>query len=101
MSFALGPFTPAGTVARAVTSGSSAVALPLKARDQVMVTNEGGGSTAFIEFGDSTVVASAGSSTPILSGAAYIFTINPNVTHMAAVTVSGSALVYATIGQGA
>lgn len=104
MSFALGPFTPAKngtiTVSATTTTGNSALKVP-SARDQVMVTNDAGGSTAFIEFGDSTVEAVAATSTPVLPGAAYIFTINPGMTHMAVITGTGTATVYATVGQGA
>lgn len=104
MSFALGPFTPAKngttTVGATTTTASGALKVP-SARDQVMVTNAAGGSTAFIEFGDSTVTASATTSTPVLPGAAYIFTINPEMTHIAVITGTGTATVYATVGQGA
>jgi hypothetical protein len=98
---ALGPFTPAGTVNVAATTATGSVALPLVARDQIMVTNDAGGSLAFIAFGDSTVEADDATSTPVLPGAAYVFTINPNTTHMAAITGTGTATVYATAGQGA
>lgn len=98
---ALAPFSPAGTVNVSATTTTANVALPLVARDQVMVTNAPGGSTAFIAFGDSTVTASAATSTPVLPGAAYTFTINPQQTHMAAITGTGTATVYATVGQGA
>lgn len=101
MSFSLGPFTPAGTVNVAATTTTASVALPLVSRDQVMVTNDAGGSLAFVAFGDSTVTASAATSTPVLPGAAYVFTINPQQTHMAAITGTGTATVYATAGQGA
>ena len=99
---ALAPFTPAGTVNVAATDSTANVALPLVARDQVMVTNAPGGSLAFVKFGDSTVEADEDTDTPINPGAAYTFTINPSTTHIAAITgTGGSATVYATAGQGA
>lgn len=98
----LAPFTPAGTVNIAATDSTANVALPLVARDQVMVTNAPGGSLAFVKFGDDTVESDEDTETPILPGAAYTFTINPTVTHMAAITgTGGSATIYATVGQGA
>lgn len=95
----MNPFTPSATVNVAATTTTANVALADSAVDQVLVTVPAGDAMAFVAFGDSTVTASAASSTPILPGAAYIFTVGP-VTHMAAITGAATATVYATIGQG-
>lgn len=95
----MNPFTPAGTVNVSATTSSDRVELAAGAIDQVMVTVPAGDAMAFVEFGDSTVVATAASSTPVLPGAAYIFTVGP-ATHMAAITAASTATVYATGGQG-
>lgn len=103
----INPFTPGLTVNLTGGAASARVALPQPLLSgQVMVTNDAGGATAFIAFGDVTVVAAlpAGGTpangTPVLPGAAYIFTINSDVTHMAAITAGAAATLYATIGQG-
>jgi len=95
----MNPFTPGGTVNVAATTTTANVALASGAKDQVMVTNNAGGSLAFVAFGSSAVTATAATSTPVLPGAAYIFTVG-TATHMAAITGTGTATVYATAGQG-
>lgn len=94
------PFTPAATVTVPVTTVTSRVALPTPKKNQVLVTNAAGGSLAFIKFGDLNVTAAI-TDTPILPGTAYIFTIAPGVTHIAAITGTSTATVYATLGEGA
>jgi multidrug efflux pump subunit AcrA (membrane-fusion protein) len=95
------PFTPSsnGTVNVPATAASASAELLFPGNTQVMVTCAPGGDLAFVEFGDSSVTASADTSTPVLPGAAYIFTISPSATHFAAVS-AGSSTVYVTTGQG-
>jgi hypothetical protein len=97
----LNPFTPGPTVTLAVTEDSAPVALPVGLSGQIMVTSAPNSSLAFIQFGDSTVVATEAASTPVLPTAAYIFTIGPDVTHAAGITATGdTATLYFTPGQG-
>ena len=55
----------------------------------------------FINFGASSVTASASTSMPIAAGGVEILSFGPSVTHMAAITASASnQAIYATAGQG-
>lgn len=94
------PMTPGETVTLAATTASARVALPTALISQVMVTNAPGAGLAFVSFGNDTVSAAVASSTPILPGVAYVFTVPSGATHMAAITGTGSATLYATVGQG-
>lgn len=96
----LRPFNPGSTVSRAVTTASSNVALPDEAKEQIMLSTLPGDSLCFIKFGVDSSVTAALTDTPILPGAAYIFTLNPRITYVAAITPSGTATLYATIGRG-
>lgn len=64
----INPFTPQtnGTVGLVASTGSSVIQLAAGTGTQVRVINTGS-LTCYIEFGASTIVASAGSSMPILS----------------------------------
>lgn len=93
------PFSPGGTVSLAVTTSTGRVALPTSSKHQVMITSEPGGATAFIKFGDSAVNAAV-TDTPILPGAVYIFSVVHQDTHVAAITATGTATLYATLGRG-
>ena len=59
-----------------------------------------GTDTAFIAFGDSTVTASTTTGMPIPGGAVEMFTLPQNITNIAAITASGSPVLYFTTGQG-
>lgn len=96
----LNPFNPGSTVSRAVTTTSSNVALPDEAKEQIMLSTLPGDSLCFIKFGVDSNVAAAVTDTPILPGAVYILNLNPRVTHIAAITPSGTATLYATMGRG-
>lgn len=94
------PFTPTGsTVSVAATATTGNVSLGTTAGATVRVYNAGT-AAAFINFGTSTVEAAAATSVPVPVGAIEVFAIGPGVTHMAAITASGTATVYATPGQG-
>lgn len=102
MSMDTNPFTPAsaGTASRTVSGSTARVALVFGARPQtVMVTSPTANAIAFIEFGDSTVVAVAATGTPIMPGTVMVFTVGDQVTHMAAIGSSGT--LYVTSGHGA
>jgi len=97
----MNPFSPADTATLAVTETTASVALPAGAGDQIMITSAPSGSLAFIRVGDSTVVATEANGTPILPTAAYIFTIDPNATHVAGIAATGNtATLYVTRGNG-
>lgn len=94
------PFSPGPTVSLATTTATGRVALGTGPKNQVMISTLPGDGVAFINFGSSTVNAAV-TNTPILPGAVYVFTIPPGTTHVAAITGSGTATLYATLGQGA
>ena len=100
------PFHPVvgSTVSISATTSSSATALssvPV-GRFHLRIFNAGS-ATVFITRGGSTVAATT-SSYPVPSGAIEVITINnPDanpVTHVAAITASGTATVYFTVGWG-
>jgi hypothetical protein len=94
---ALAPFSPGGTVTLVSGGASTNVALPATAGDNLMITSPAGGAVAFFKTGNSTVVASVASDTPILPDTAQMFTIPPDHTHVAAI---GVATLYFTVGDG-
>lgn len=95
------PFKPqtAGTVTISATTTSAATALVSSGRTQVLVYNAGS-STVFLEFGTSAVAAVVASGLPVPSGAILVLSVDPTVTHVAAITGSGTATVYVTVGRG-
>lgn len=94
----LNPFTPGGTVSRAVTGATANVALSDAQSNQVMVTSASGNSIAFIKFGASDVTAAV-TDTPILPGTVQVFTKQPSMTTVAAIGTAGTTL-YFTSGDG-
>lgn len=93
----------AATVNIAATTSTGRVKITHQdGRCQVRVVNPGT-TIAFVEFGDSTVVASATASAPVLGGTTAGFTIpkpyNDDI-YMAVIMASGTATVYATPGVG-
>lgn len=95
------PFTPmsAGTVSRTVSGTSAQVTLAKTGVPQtVLVQSLVTSAIAFIEFGDSTVVAVAATGTPIQPGIVMTFTIGAAVTTMAAIGSAGT--IYVTCGHG-
>lgn len=59
-----------------------------------------GPATVFIEFGTSAVTAATATSIPVPAGAIETQVVGPAITHVAAITASGTATVYFTPGQG-
>lgn len=102
------PFQPTDgtTVSISATTTSARVKIGgeaslVGARIQVRVVNSGT-TTAFIKFGDSTVVATA-SDIPVLGGQTFIFTVNETSAtgqYAAAIMGTGTATVYLTTGVG-
>lgn len=96
------PFTP--TVSIAASTSSARVARTLLPNSQqtpceLRIMNPGS-SIIFVEFGDSTVVASALTSMPILPSSVESFMINPAITHVAAIMAAGTGTLYVTTGLG-
>jgi hypothetical protein len=97
-------FLPIGdTVNLTATTTSSRVALTNpelgSGTEEVRIRNTGA-VDVFVHFGDSTVVATLAASIPVQPNSVEAFRIRTSATHMAAITASGSAVVYATSGQG-
>ena len=102
MSQAVHPFkpTPAGTVNISATTSSQSVALspvPLNRKD-VVVTNSGT-TTAFVEFGGSSVTASASTGLPVLGGQ-QIRVHAGDYTYAACLLASATGTVYFSSGVG-
>jgi len=90
--------SPGATASLSATVTTGNVAL-FGTGAQIELQN-GGAVTVFIALGGSAVVATVGSY-PLLPGQSKIITRNPdNQTYIAAITASGSAAIYATVGEG-
>jgi len=99
-------FTPISpTVNLSATSSSSRVAktpLPTNsggATHEIRLVNTGT-VTVFVEFGDSTVTAAVATGLPILPNTVEAFMLSASQTHIAGITSSGTATLYATTGLG-
>ena len=98
------PFTPSGTVSLSVTDATGNVRLTSPNPVAVRLYNTGT-ATVFFKAGPVGVTAAV-TDTPIPSGAIEVFNLTPTVTipggcsHIAAITASGTATLYATVGQG-
>ena len=97
------PLSPTVNLAVTTTSGRVAkTALPTNsggAPHEMRLVNNGS-VTVFVEFGNSTVVATVAGSMPVLPGTVESFQVNAFQTHVAAITASGTATLYATTGLG-
>lgn len=97
------PFCPATTVSVAADTNSENVLLSAQVCNgkSLRVWNSGT-VTAFLAFGkDNTVVAAAATGYPLPAGAIEVITIPGEGTkYMAGLTSSGTATVYATLGDG-
>src|SRR5690348_6636529 len=95
--------SPSGTVQISASTASSNVNLAGSV-EQLRIVNSGS-ADAFVEFGDSSVTATAPSgstagSMRIFAGTVELITLQPNVTHAAAITSSGSTTIGLTTGAG-
>lgn len=94
----------ANTVRIAVTTTTGNIALPAQSSSSVVRIFNAGSAVAYIAFGGSGVAATvpvaggAAGSMPVGSGITEIQV--PGATHIAAITASGTADLYATIGEG-
>lgn len=100
------PFTPTddATASIAVTTASASAAIKRQptGAHQIRLYNAGA-ATLFWAFGDAAVTASL-TDVPLPPGAIEVITLanaaNAPISHIAAITPSGSATLYATTGQG-
>lgn len=93
-----------GTVSlsASVSSSAAAVALVGNSRPELAVrVYNAGSATAFLAFGDATVVANLTAGMPIPAGGVEVFSMGGS-THVAAVMASGATanMVYVTPGDG-
>lgn len=99
----LSPFTPFTTSVIAGTTAAATVALSMPDLPGGVVCRayNGGSATAFVAFGDSTVVASSagGNSIPLATLQSIVVQLNQDVTHASAKTLSGSGTIWLTTGQ--
>lgn len=99
------PFTPLGaTVNLAVDTNSDVLELTTigtGATGGMAVRLHNAGSVAvFVAFGNSAITTAATTGMPIPAGGVEVFEIGPAVTHVAAITASSTATLYATSGRG-
>ncbi len=96
---------PAATVNLSATTSSSRVQVLTasygSSSEPVVRLYNAGSVVVFVAFGDSTVTASTTANMPIAPGSVEAFTVSPTQTHVAGITASGSATLYATPGAGA
>lgn len=93
---------PQATKTISCTSSSAATALATAGTGefrQVELQNDGG-VTIFVEFGDSTAVATVATGYPVKAGVDKVITIKPTTTHVACIVAATTTTLYATIGIG-
>lgn len=90
------------SISATTTTGNVALGRPLAAGRFVLRIHNAGPSTIFFNRGGSAVTA-ATTNMPVPAGAVEVVTIlnteKDRVTHVAAITASGTATVYFTIGE--
>jgi hypothetical protein len=95
-------FSPVGATVNltaGTTTGSVALtAFPGNGGADIRVHNAGS-VVAFINFGGSTVAATTAAGMPLAASNTAVFSVGPGVTHLAAITASSTAVVYATTGK--
>ncbi len=94
-------FLGGATASRSVSNSSANVQVPTTASAQVRIASEAGGAVSFIKFGKDSSVTAATTDMPILPGTVEVFTRPPDSNYMAAITASGTATLYVTVGAGA
>jgi len=98
------PFCPAGNSVNISVGAASARVLVVQQGgvQQLRIYNDGT-ATVWVEFGDSTVVASASTDLPIPAGSTEVITINPALIgpiYVAAIAAGSTGNIYFTIGAG-
>lgn len=106
------PFTPIATGTLAVTETNARILLPgtyQSGQRRIARVMNSGNSVAFIEFGNSSVSATAGGDTsaspdgsmPLLPGVVEVFTVLHGHTHLAGICQAGAtSVVRVTMGEG-
>lgn len=93
------PLYPGAGTSLAVTATTGAsTATALSGAPQVMVTNTGA-QTGFVAFGGSTIAATT-TSIPIPAGAIEVFSLDPTLGYVSALTATSSTQLYFTGGRG-
>lgn len=92
------PFSP-GTATVNIAAGTTSARVQLSANAHGVRVYNSGSTPAFIEFGDSSVAATAGGSMPVAPGDTRIFGKGA-AAYVAAIVSTGTATVYFTAGEG-
>jgi hypothetical protein len=85
-----------------ISAGTGSTRIALSGGGSFRVYNAGTGA-AFIQFGNSSVAASVAGGFPLAPGAVEVITppiSASNSTHVAAITSTGTSIVYFTAGEG-
>lgn len=94
----MNPFSPGPTVTLAVTTTTGRVALT--GTGPSLEVQNAGAVTMFVKLGSSSVTAAV-TDYPILPGQSKVIGVDVSTqTHIAAITASSTATLYATTGQG-
>jgi hypothetical protein len=92
------PLTPGATVS--IAAGTSTANVALTGNGEQLELQNTGAVTVFVNLGASAVTAAV-TDYPVLAGQSKLITRNPDShTHLAAITASGTATLYVTIGRG-
>jgi hypothetical protein len=92
-------FTPGPTVT--ISASATSGVGQLNGSGQAVEIQNAGGTAVFVKLGNAATVAAAATDYPILAGQSKVLSRDPmNQTHLAVVTASGTATVYATTGEG-
>ncbi|MDE2104512.1 MAG: hypothetical protein KGL39_45170 [Patescibacteria group bacterium] len=83
---------PTATIS--ATTTSSLTAYPQNNNSAGVYVSNSGTVPAFLQSGGSSVVATVGGGQVVLAGQTAYFLRNPDDTHLAAITASGTATVY-------
>lgn len=96
---------PALTANLAVTSASGRVQVwtttPYVTSEPCIRLYNAGGSTVFVNCGDSSVTAATTTGMPLPAGAIEVIRVDNSQTYVAAITAAGTATLYCTPGYGA
>lgn len=96
------PFQPVGastSISATTSSASAAITGVPRGTSTVRIVNSGT-VVVFLKFGTSGVTAAV-TDMPMLGGTVETFQIRNDITHVAAITSSGTATVYITSGESA
>jgi hypothetical protein len=96
-------FSPLGlgtvNITATTTTGNVALNRPTAPMGADVRLYNAGAVAVFVMFGASDVAATTGNM-PLAPGSVEVFALPPSATHLAAITATGTATVYATAGVG-